>query len=139
MSAVKRFVEIGGPVIGICNGFQVLTESQLLPGALQKNSGLKFICQPARLRVETTNSFLTNNANLGMELTIPVNHFEGNYICEKVVLDQLINDDRIVLRYVNNPNGSTDDIAAICNEARNVIGLMPHPERACSSLLGGED
>ena len=139
MTAVKRFVEIGGPVIGICNGFQVLAESQLLPGALQKNSGLKFVCQPARLRVETTDSFLTNNAKLGMELTIPVNHFEGNFICEKGVLDQLIADDRIILRYIDNPNGSTDDIAAICNEARNVIGLMPHPERACSSLLGGED
>ncbi|MDP6648717.1 MAG: phosphoribosylformylglycinamidine synthase subunit PurQ [Acidimicrobiales bacterium] len=139
MAAVARFAADGGPVLGICNGFQVLTEAGLLPGALQKNRGLKFLCRPTTVRVETTESSLTGSAAVGAELSIPVNHFEGNYTCDVPTLQQLRDEDRIVLRYVGNPNGSIDDIAGICNEARNVVGLMPHPERACNELLGSTD
>ena len=139
MVAIARFAEGGGPVVGICNGFQVLTEAGLLPGALQKNQGLKFLCQPARLRVETTDSVLTQLADTGMELAVPINHFEGNFTCDDETLARLVGEDQVVLRYVENPNGSVDDIAAICNEGRNVVGLMPHPERACNPLLGSDD
>tara|TARA_B100000959_G_scaffold285828_1_gene361926 strand:- start:4474 stop:5133 length:660 start_codon:yes stop_codon:yes gene_type:complete len=139
MKAVTKFALEGGPVIGICNGFQVLTEAGLLPGALQKNRGLKFLCQPAVLRVETTESILTNKATTGESLHIPINHFEGNYTCNKETLKELQEENRIVLRYVNNPNGSIDDIAGVCNKKRNVVGLMPHPERACNDLLGSTD
>ncbi len=139
MGAVDRFAADGGPVVGICNGFQVLTEAGLLPGALQKNRGLKFLCQPTTLRVETADSALTGNASVGAELSVPINHFEGNYTCDDETLARLRDEDRIVLRYVDNPNGSVDDIAAVCNEGRNVVGLMPHPERACDELLGSAD
>ncbi len=139
MSAVAEFAAAGGPVVGICNGFQVLTEAGLLPGALQKNAGLKFVCAPAQLRVETTNSVLTRAAEKGDVLSIPINHFEGNYTCDAETLAQLRDEDRIVLRYVVNPNGSVDDIAGVCNEGRNVVGLMPHPERSTSELLGSTD
>ncbi len=139
MKAVTQFALEGGPVVGICNGFQVLTEAGLLPGALQKNSGLKFLCQPATLRVETVESILTNKAAVGGNLDIPINHFEGNYTCNKETLKELQEENRIVLRYVNNPNGSIDDIAGVCNNTRNVVGLMPHPERACNELLGSTD
>ncbi len=139
MGAVATFAADGGPVIGICNGFQVLTEAGLLPGALQKNKGLKFLCTTVSLRVESTDSSLTSQAEAGAVLRIPVNHFEGNYTCDDDTLARLRADDRIVLRYVDNPNGSVDDIAGICNEGRNVVGLMPHPERACSDLLGSAD
>jgi phosphoribosylformylglycinamidine synthase subunit PurQ / glutaminase len=139
MAAVQAFAADGGPVVGICNGFQVLTEAGLLPGALQKNAGLKFLCSPAELRVESTDSVLTSAASVGDVLTVPVNHFEGNYICSPDVLDELQADERIVLRYVDNPNGSIDDIAGICSAERNVVGLMPHPERACDPLLGSVD
>lgn len=139
MVAIARFAAGGGPVVGICNGFQVLTEAGLLPGALQKNQGLKFLCQPARLRVETTDSVLTRRAESGMELAVPINHFEGNFTCDDETLARLVGEDQVVLRYVENPNGSVDDIAAICNEGRNVVGLMPHPERACDPLLGSDD
>ena len=139
MGAVGAFAADGGPVVGICNGFQVLTEAGLLPGALQKNAGLKFRCAPALLRVATTDSCLTRAATLGAELQIPINHFEGNYTCSPETLAELQRDDRIVLRYVENPNGSIDDIAGVCNEGRNVVGLMPHPERAVSKLLGSDD
>ena len=139
MSAVAEFAAAGGPVVGICNGFQVLTEAGLLPGALQKNAGLKFVCAPAQLRVETTNSVLTRAADKGAVLIIPINHFEGNYTCDAETLAQLRDEDRIVLRYVVNPNGSVDDIAGVCNEGRNVVGLMPHPERSTSELLGSTD
>jgi phosphoribosylformylglycinamidine synthase I len=139
MSAVTEFAAAGGPVVGICNGFQVLTEAGLLPGALQKNAGLSFLCQPVELRVETTRSVLTANATLGEVLRIPINHFEGNYICDDATLRQLRDDDRIVLRYVQNPNGSLDDIAGIASAGGNVVGLMPHPERASDSLLGSTD
>ena len=139
MAALHDFAGAGGPVVGICNGFQVLTEAGLLPGALQKNAGLKFLCAPARLRVETADSVLTSLCASGDELDIPVNHFEGNYTCDDATLAELRDTGRVVLRYVDNPNGSVDDIAGICNEARNVVGLMPHPERAVDPLLGSED
>jgi phosphoribosylformylglycinamidine synthase len=139
MGAVSEFAASGGPVVGICNGFQVLTEAGLLPGALQKNRGLKFLCTTVELRVESTNSALTNSADVGDVLRIPINHFEGNYTCSPETLAQLRDEDRIVVRYVSNPNGSIDDIAGICSEGRNVVGLMPHPERACNPLLGSDD
>jgi len=139
MAAVAEFARVGGPVVGICNGFQVLTEAGLLPGALQKNAGLKFVCAPARLRVESTDSVLTRAAEAGAILQVPINHFEGNYTCDADTLARLRDEDRIVLRYVDNPNGSVDDIAGVCNEGRNVVGLMPHPERATSELLGSTD
>ena len=139
MGAVAEFAAAGGPVVGICNGFQVLTEAGLLPGALQKNAGLKFVCTMVELRVESTDSVLTRGAEAGSVLRVPINHFEGNYTCDADTLAQLRDQDRIVLRYVENPNGSIDDIAGICNEGRNVVGLMPHPERATSELLGSID
>jgi phosphoribosylformylglycinamidine synthase I len=139
MAAVAEFAAAGGPVVGICNGFQVLTEAHLLPGALQKNAGLKFRCEMVDLRVASTDSVLTSLAQPGQVLRIPINHFEGNYTCSPETLAHLQAEDRIVLRYVDNPNGSVDDIAGICNEGRNVVGLMPHPERACHQLLGSTD
>ena len=139
MDAVGRFAAEGGPVVGICNGFQVLTEAGLLPGALQKNAGLKFLCTTVDVRVESTGSVLTAGAAPGDILRMPINHFEGNFTCSPEVLAELRAEERVVLRYVDNPNGSVDDIAGICNEAGNVVGLMPHPERATSQLLGSED
>jgi phosphoribosylformylglycinamidine synthase len=139
MAAVSEFAAAGGPVVGICNGFQVLAEAHLLPGALQKNAGLKFRCGMTQLRVESTDSVLTSNATVGDVLDIPINHFEGNYTCSPETLAELRSEDRVVVRYVDNPNGSVDDIAGICNAGRNVVGLMPHPERACNDLLGSSD
>lgn len=139
MSAVVEFAAAGGPVVGICNGFQVLTEAGLLPGALQKNRGLKFLCSTADLRVESINSPLTSACSVGDVLSVPINHFEGNYTCSPETLAELRSDDRIVLRYVENPNGSVDDIAGIVSEGRNVVGLMPHPERATDELIGSSD
>jgi phosphoribosylformylglycinamidine synthase len=139
MDAVRRFADDGGPVVGICNGFQVLTEAGLLPGALQKNRGLKFLCSMVELRVESTRSVLTSEAEVGDVLRVPINHFEGNYTCSPETLAELRAEDRVVLRYLENPNGSIDDIAGICNAGRNVVGLMPHPERACDPILGSDD
>jgi phosphoribosylformylglycinamidine synthase len=139
MQAVGEFAQSGGPVVGICNGFQVLTEAGLLPGALQKNRGLKFLCTTVELRVETTDSALTGGTEVGQVLRVPINHFEGNYTCDSATLDALRAEDRVVVRYVDNPNGSMDDIAGICNETRNVVGLMPHPERAIDAMLGSAD
>ena len=139
MGALREFAAAGGPVLGICNGFQVLCEAGLLPGALQKNAGLTFKCEWADLFVSSTRSALTNQAHEGQALRIPINHFEGNYICDDDTLLALQVDDRIVLRYAENPNGSLDDIAGICNEGRNVVGLMPHPERAAEAILGSAD
>lgn len=139
MSAVAEFAQEGGPVVGICNGFQVLTEAGLLPGALQKNRGLKFLCGPATLRVETSDTVFTEGIEPGTELSIPINHFEGNYTCSPETLAQLNDENRVVFRYVENPNGSVDDIAGICSEGRNVVGLMPHPERAMLEVLGSVD
>ena len=139
MGAVAEFAAQGGPVVGICNGFQVLTEAGLLPGALQKNRGLKFLCTTVELEVATTASVLTNQARVGARLRVPINHFEGNYTCSPEVLAELEGDDRVVVRYVDNPNGSVGDIAGICSAGRNVVGLMPHPERAHDPLLGSGD
>ncbi len=139
MTAVAEHSQAGGPVVGICNGFQVLCEAHLLPGALQKNAGLKFVCESVDVRIETTTTALTNQARVGDVLRIPINHFEGNYVCDDRTLDALRADDRVVVRYVDNPNGSLDDIAGICNDGRNVVGLMPHPERASDALLGSYD
>ena len=139
MESVSRFAAAGGPVVGICNGFQVLTEAGLLPGALQKNRGLRFLCTTAEVRVESEKSALTSGVAVGTVLRIPINHFEGNYICDAETLAVLQSEDRIVLRYVDNPNGSIDGIAGVCNEAGNVVGLMPHPERASDELLGSQD
>lgn len=139
MDAVIAAARDGMPVVGICNGFQVLTEAGLLPGALQKNRGLKFLNAPQLLRVESTNSVFTSAADPGQELSIPINHFEGNYTCSDETLAELRANDQIVFTYVGNPNGSIADIAGVCNLGRNVVGLMPHPERACHPLLGSVD
>jgi phosphoribosylformylglycinamidine synthase len=139
MAAVAAFAADGGPVLGICNGFQVLCEAGLLPGALQKNAGLAFVCRTAPLRVEAGGSALTEGVAPGTVLHIPINHFEGNYTCSPEVLAELRAEDRVVLRYVDNPNGSVDAIAGVCSAGRNVVGLMPHPERASHPLLGSED
>ena len=139
MEAVAKFAAAGGPVVGICNGFQILTEAGLLPGALQKNAGLKFRCEMVDLRVETTDTVLTEQATVGQILRIPINHFEGNFTCDQETLRRMQDRGQIVFRYLDNPNGSVDDIAGISNEAGNVVGLMPHPERACESVLGSED
>lgn len=139
MAAVEAFAAAGGPVVGICNGFQVLTEAGLLPGALQKNAGLRFVCAASHVRVETCDSVLTSTATIGQVLRIPINHFEGNYTCSAETLAQLVDQDRVVLRYLDNPNGSVDNIAGIRNAAGNVVGLMPHPERASNALLGSTD
>ncbi len=139
MEVVARFAEQGGAVLGICNGFQVLTEAGLLPGALQKNRGLTFLCQPTTLIVESTKSVLTRLATRGQELRIPINHFSGAYTCDDATYAALEANDQIVLRYKENPNGSRGDIAGVANMAGNVVGLMPHPERAMSTLLGSAD
>ncbi|MEZ5310490.1 MAG: phosphoribosylformylglycinamidine synthase subunit PurQ [Microthrixaceae bacterium] len=139
MEPIVEFARAGGPVVGICNGFQVLTEAHLLPGALQKNARLKFRCEMVDLRVDSNDSALTSEAEVGQILRMPINHFEGNFTCSSETLAQLRDEDRVVLRYVENPNGSVDDIAGICNAQRNVVGLMPHPERASHGLLGSED
>lgn len=139
MAAVLAFAQDGGPVVGICNGFQVLTEAGLLPGALQKNRGLKFLCKTVEVRVESVDSALTAQAEAGAVLRVPINHFEGNYTASPETLAELRDQDQVVLRYVDNPNGSADDIAGITNAGRNVVGLMPHPERASSDLLGSTD
>jgi phosphoribosylformylglycinamidine synthase subunit PurQ / glutaminase len=148
MQAVKSFAAGGGLVLGICNGFQILTESGLLPGALTRNAGLKFICKQVHLRTETTDSPFTNQLTKGDVLQIPIAHMEGNYFCTPEELHQLEAEDRIVFRYTTpdgkvtpeaNPNGSLSSIAGILNERRNVMGLMPHPERASEALLGSID
>ena len=139
MAAVSDFAAAGGPVLGVCNGFQVLTEAGLLPGALQKNRGLTFLCQPTTLIVSSTHSVLTRAATVGQELVVPINHFSGAYTCDDDTHASLVRHDQIILRYRDNPNGSRDDIAGVANPAGNVVGLMPHPERAMSTLLGSAD
>lgn len=139
MSAVRKFAADGGLVLGICNGFQILVESGLLPGALLRNRDLKFVCREVTLRVETTNSPFTSAAARGQLLRVPVAHGEGCYFADERTLDALDSEDRVVLRYVDNPNGSLRDIAGILNEGRNVMGMMPHPERASDALLGSAD
>jgi phosphoribosylformylglycinamidine synthase len=139
MDAVGRHAEDGGLVIGICNGFQILCEAGLLPGALRKNAGLKFICRWVDLQVESTDSAFTSRATEGQKLRIPINHFEGNWYADGDVLDELRSSDRILLRYVDPVNGALDRVAGIASAAGNVFGLMPHPERACEALLGSTD
>jgi phosphoribosylformylglycinamidine synthase subunit PurQ / glutaminase len=139
MEAVSEFAHEGGAVLGICNGFQVLTEAGLLPGALQKNVGLKFLCQPTTLIVASNASVLTAGARLDQELVIPINHFSGAYVCDDETFARVSDAGQVVLRYRDNPNGSRGDIAGLANERGNVVGLMPHPERAMSTLLGSAD
>lgn len=139
MGPIAELARSGGAVLGICNGFQVLTEAGLLPGALQKNRGLKFVCATVEVRIETTASVLTSACSTADRLRLPINHFEGNYTCDATTLEELRSQDRIVARYIDNPNGSIDDIAGICSPGGNVVGFMPHPERACHPLLGSVD
>ena len=148
MQGVVKFAKSGGLVLGICNGFQVLCESGLLPGALVRNAGLQFVCQPVHLRVEETDTPFTSGIKKGQLLKIPVKHGEGCYYADPETLDGLHKNRQVLLRYVDakgrpaaaaNPNGSLENIAGICNESRNVFGLMPHPEDACSKILGSED
>ena len=148
MKAVQEFAAGGGLVLGICNGFQILTEAGLLPGALMRNAGLKYICKQVHLRVETTNSAFTSQLKKGDVLEIPIGHMEGNYFCLPEELDRLESEDRVVFRYATpageitseaNPNGSLSNIAGILNERRNVLGMMPHPDRSSERLLGSAD
>ena len=148
MNSVQEFAARGGFVLGICNGFQILCEAGLLPGALIRNRDLHFICEHVQVRVETTETPFTNQLQAGSVLRLPIAHAEGNYVCDDETLEELRRDDRIIFRYCDehghdtpesNPNGSRDNIAGICNRERNVLGLMPHPERACEDLLGSAD
>jgi phosphoribosylformylglycinamidine synthase subunit PurQ / glutaminase len=148
MQAVKRFAAEGGPVLGICNGFQILTEAGLLPGALMRNAGLKYICKQVHLRVETSDSPFTNQLTRGDVLEIPIGHMEGNYFCTADELKALETEDRIAFRYSTlegkvtpqaNPNGSLGNIAGILNAGRNVLGMMPHPDRSSEKILGSAD
>jgi phosphoribosylformylglycinamidine synthase I len=148
MESVKKFAADGGLVLGICNGFQILCEAGLLPGALMRNAGLKYVCKPVHVRVETTNTPYTQGLTKGEVLEIPIGHMEGNYFCDERTLAELKDQDRIVWRYVTpageiapeaNPNGSLENIAGICNAGRNVLGMMPHPERAAEPELGMTD
>jgi phosphoribosylformylglycinamidine synthase I len=148
MQSVKKFAAGGGLVLGICNGFQILTEAGLLPGALMRNAGLKYICKQVHLRVETTNSPFTNGLTGGEVLKMPIGHMEGNYFCTPEDLHELEAEDRIAFRYATpageltnegNPNGSLANIAGILNPGRNVLGMMPHPDRSSEHLLGSAD
>ena len=148
MRAVERFAADGGPVLGICNGFQVLLEAGLLPGAMLRNRALKFRCEHVHIRVEQTDTPFTAACRRGQVLRIPIAHGEGNYFAEPDVIAQLEADRQIIFRYTDaagevgdaaNPNGSKAAIAGLCNRTRNIVGLMPHPERACESLLGSVD
>ncbi|MBA3765703.1 MAG: phosphoribosylformylglycinamidine synthase subunit PurQ [Acidobacteria bacterium] len=148
MNSVTKFAASGRFVLGICNGFQILCEAGLLPGALIRNRDLHFICDHVRVRVETTDTPFTNELKRGVVLSIPIAHADGNYVCDDETYAELVGEDRIVFRYCDargettpqsNPNGSRDSIAGICNAARNVLGMMPHPERACEDLLGSSE
>ena len=139
MKAVKKFAADGGLVLGICNGFQILVEAGLLPGALLRNHELKFICREVRLRTETTASPFTSKLQRGSVLRVPIAHGEGQYFADPRTLDELEAEDRVAFRYVENPNGSARSIAGILSRERNVMGMMPHPERACDPLMGSTD
>jgi phosphoribosylformylglycinamidine synthase len=139
MQAVKTFAAAGGLVLGVCNGFQILVEAGLLPGVLIRNRSLKFICRDVHLRTETTNSPFTNAAERGEILRLPIAHGEGCYYADDHTLDQLEAEDRIAFRYLDNPNGSLRDIAGVLSSRRNVMGMMPHPERATEPLMGSSD
>ena len=137
--SLAAHAERGGYVLGICNGFQVLTETGLLPGALMRNAGLKFVCRDAALRVETADSGFTAGYEAGQVVSYPVAHHDGNYTADADTLARLAGEDRVAFRYLDNPNGSADDIAGILSENRRVLGMMPHPERAIEPLQGGDD
>lgn len=148
MGAVKKFAAQGGPVMGICNGFQILCESGLLPGALMRNAGLRYICKQVHLRTETNHSSFTHLLQRGDVLQMPIGHMEGNYFCDAETLATLKKDDRIAFRYSTptgeiteaaNPNGSLENIAGVLSEGRNVLGMMPHPDRSSEALLGSAD
>ncbi|QMU57741.1 MAG: phosphoribosylformylglycinamidine synthase subunit PurQ [Boseongicola sp.] len=139
IGALKSHVEAGGYALGICNGFQVLLETGLLPGALIRNAGLKFICKPVNLDVETSDSDFTASYTKGQRVTYPVAHHDGNYIATEETLTRLNGEDRVAFRYAGNVNGSAENIAGILSENRRVLGLMPHPERAADPVLGGSD
>ncbi|MBD3663357.1 phosphoribosylformylglycinamidine synthase subunit PurQ [Sulfitobacter aestuariivivens] len=137
--SVAAHADRGGYVLGICNGFQVLTETGLLPGALLRNAGLKYICKTVGLKVETSQSDYTNGYNAGDVIDIPIAHHDGNYFADQTTIQQLHDDDRIAFTYTDNPNGAQDDIAGILSENRRVLGMMPHPERAADAGHGGTD
>ncbi|HOC30824.1 MAG: phosphoribosylformylglycinamidine synthase subunit PurQ [Armatimonadetes bacterium] len=148
MRAVEQHAGDGKPVIGICNGFQILTEANLLPGALHRNTGLRFLCQTVNLRVENTDTIFTRALKIGQVLRLPIAHNEGNYFAEPDVLAEIERNGRVLFRYCDedgnvtpeaNPNGSLNNIAGVVNAAGNVLGMMPHPERACEALLGSDD
>jgi phosphoribosylformylglycinamidine synthase I len=139
MTAVSRFADNGGLVLGICNGFQVLCEAGLLPGALRPNASLSFVCRDVRLRVERTDTAFTSRADAGQRLTVPIKHGEGCYFADEELLAELEQNGQVVLRYEENPNGSVSAIAGVANEAGTVFGLMPHPEHAVDPLLGSAD
>src|SRR5215470_9523413 len=148
MESVCKFADGGGLVIGICNGFQILCESGLLPGALMRNVGLKYVCKPVHVRIENNETPFTNKCKKGEVLTIPIGHMEGNYFCDEQTLTELKRDERVVFRYSTpqgeitteaNPNGSLENIAGICSPGRNVLGMMPHPERSAEPELGCTD
>ena len=139
IAGLRRHAERGGYVLGVCNGFQVLTETQLLPGALLRNAGLDFVCRPQPLRIETSNSAFTSAYGDRDEVTIPVAHHDGNYVADENTLDRLEGEGRVAFRYAGNPNGSARDIAGVLSENGRVLGLMPHPERAIGGHEGGSD
>jgi phosphoribosylformylglycinamidine synthase I len=148
MQSVRRFADNGGLVLGICNGFQILCEAGLLPGALMRNAGQRYICRQLHLRTETVDSPFTRGLFPGQVLRMPIGHMEGNYFCDQPTLDTLRQEERIAFRYATpagelgsdaNPNGSLDNIAGVLNEGRNVLGMMPHPDRSSESLLGSAD
>jgi phosphoribosylformylglycinamidine synthase len=148
MQSVRQFADAGGLVMGICNGFQILCEAGLLPGALMRNAGQRYVCRHLHLRVETTNSAFTDGLTRGQVLQMPIGHMEGNYFCDAKTLATLKRDDRIAFRYATpageltaeaNPNGSLENIAGILGEGRNVLGMMPHPDRSSEALLGSAD
>jgi phosphoribosylformylglycinamidine synthase I len=148
MKSIEKFAKSGGMVLGICNGFQILLEAGLLPGAMMRNRGLRFICRPVHIRVEQTDTPFTNAASQGQILTIPIAHSDGNYRCDESTVADLEKNQQVVFRYTTvdgsedaagNPNGSLHNIAGICNRERNVAGLMPHPERAVENALGSND
>jgi len=148
MGTVKKFADAGGPVLGICNGFQILCESGLLPGALMRNAGQHYICKQVHLRTETNDSLFTHPLKEHEVLQMPIGHMEGNYFCDDTTLAQLKSQDRIAFRYSTpageitssaNPNGSLENIAGIFSEGRNVLGMMPHPDRSSESILGSAD
>ena len=148
MESVRKFADRGGLVLGICNGFQILCESGLLPGALMRNAGIKYICKQVYLRTETADTPFTQTLERSEVVKIPIGHMEGNYFCDAATLDALRREDRVVFRYATaegevtreaNPNGSLDNIAGILNEGRNVLGMMPHPDRSSERMLGSAD